>query len=229
MHHHETHRVHRAGWLRASVMGANDGIVSTASLLIGIAAAGSPQHEILLAGVAAMVAGAMSMAAGEYVSVSSQSDIETADLAAEKIALEEHPEAEQHELMEIYIARGLSRLLAAEVASQLMAFDALGAHARDEIGIVDNTKAQPILAAASSAITFVVGAALPLLVAWFVPLAHLSVAIAVSSLSFLAVLGATAAHTGGASMLKGAVRVCFWGALAMVLTAGVGSLFNVSV
>ena len=228
MQHHETHRVHRAGWLRAAVMGANDGIVSTASLLIGVAAAGSERPEILLAGVAAMVAGAMSMAAGEYVSVSSQADIEAADLATEKVALQENPVQEQLELMEIYVSRGLTRSLAAEVASQLMSHDALGAHARDEIGILDDQKAKPVQAALSSAVTFVVGAVLPILVAWLVPLVDLNIAIALSSLSFLAVLGATAAHTGGAPRIKGAIRVCFWGALAMVMTFAVGSLFNVT-
>jgi VIT1/CCC1 family predicted Fe2+/Mn2+ transporter len=228
MTHHEVHRAHRVGWLRAAVLGANDGIVSTASLIIGVAAASTTQENILLAGVAGLVAGAMSMAAGEYVSVSSQSDTENADLAIEKESLEMNFASEIVELAEIYESRGLDPDLAIQVAEQLMAHDALGAHARDEIGISEQTSAQPVQAAFSSAGTFTVGAALPLIVAWLIPGAHLIPAVAVSSLVFLAILGALAARTGGASIIIGAVRVTFWGALAMALTAGVGRLFGVA-
>lgn len=227
MSHHETHRSHRTGWLRAAVLGANDGIVSTASLIIGVAAASTSHENILLAGVAGLVAGAMSMAAGEYVSVSSQSDTENADLALEKKSLEDNFETEQDELAEIYQHRGLDPELAKQVAEQLMAHDALGAHSRDEIGISESNIAQPVLAAFSSAGTFTVGAALPLLVAWIIPLTHLLPAVAVSSLVFLSVLGGLAAQAGGASITMGAFRVTFWGALAMALTAGVGKLFGV--
>lgn len=227
MTHREKHKSHRSGWLRASVMGANDGIVSTASLIIGVAAANASQENILLAGVAGLVAGAMSMAAGEYVSVSSQSDIEAADLALEKAALERNPEAETDELAKIYQQRGLEPLLSRQVAEQLMAYDALGAHARDEIGISEIVTAQPIQAALYSASTFTIGAALPLAVAWFTPAHYLITAVSIFSLVFLAVLGALAARTGGASISVGASRVCFWGALAMCLTAVVGSIFGV--
>jgi VIT1/CCC1 family predicted Fe2+/Mn2+ transporter len=227
MSHHEVHRAHRVGWLRAAVLGANDGIVSTASLIIGVAAASTTQENILLAGVAGLVAGAMSMAAGEYVSVSSQSDTENADLAIEIKSLEEDFESEIIELAEIYEARGIESVLAKQVAEQLMAHDALGAHARDEIGISEKVSAQPVQAAFSSAGTFTVGATLPLLVAWAIPGAQLIPAVAVSSLVFLAILGALAARTGGASIIIGAVRVTFWGALAMAITAGVGRLFGV--
>jgi len=227
MSHHEVHRVHRVGWLRAAVLGANDGIVSTASLIIGVAAASATQESILLAGVAGLVAGAMSMAAGEYVSVSSQSDTENADLELEKQSLEEDFEAEKEELAIIYQERGLEPPLALQVAEQLMAHDALGAHARDEIGISVSNSAQPVQAAFSSAGTFVVGAALPLMVAWAVPGPNLIPLVAVSSLVFLALLGGLAARTGGALITVGAIRVTFWGALAMALTAGVGRLFGV--
>ena len=227
MSHHEVHRAHRVGWLRAAVLGANDGIVSTASLIIGVAAASTAHENILLAGVAGLVAGAMSMAAGEYVSVSSQSDTENADLALEKQSLEQDYEFEKDELAKIYEGRGLEPVLANQVAEQLMVHDALGAHARDEIGIVESGRAQPVQAAFSSAGTFTIGAALPLLTAWLVPVAQLIFVVAGFSLVFLAVLGVVAAQAGGASMIKGAVRVTFWGALAMGLTAVVGRIFGV--
>lgn len=229
MSHHEVHRSHRIGWLRAAVLGANDGIVSTASLIIGIAASSATQAGILLAGLAGLVAGAMSMAAGEYVSVSSQSDTEKADLALEEKSLENDFEFEKKELAHIYQDRGLDPVLAKQVAEQLMAHDALGAHARDEIGISDTVSAQPIQAAFSSAGTFTVGAALPLFVAWAIPGRFLITAVAVSSLAFLAALGGLAARTGGASLVTGALRVTFWGALAMGLTAAVGGIFGVAV
>jgi VIT1/CCC1 family predicted Fe2+/Mn2+ transporter len=227
MTHHEVHRAHRVGWLRAAVLGANDGIVSTASLIIGVAAASATQDSILIAGVAGLVAGAMSMAAGEYVSVSSQSDTEKADLELERQSLEQNFELERDELAEIYEGRGLDPALAIQVANQLMAHDALGAHARDEIGISETVNAQPIQAAFSSAGTFVVGAALPLMVAWAMPGPQLILAVAASSLVFLALLGGLAARTGGAPIIVGAIRVTFWGALAMALTAAVGRLFGV--
>lgn len=228
MSHHEVHRSNRAGWLRAAVLGANDGIVSTASLIIGVAAASSSQASIFLAGAAGLVAGAMSMAAGEYVSVSSQSDTEKADIELEKESLDKDYNYEIDELAQIYEDRGLDANLAKEVAEKLMAHDALGAHVRDEIGISDTSSAQPVQAAFSSAGTFTVGAALPLFVAWLVPQSQLIWAVGLSSLLFLAVLGALAAQAGGASLYKGAIRVTFWGAIAMVLTAGVGRLFGVS-
>ncbi|EPL4087931.1 VIT1/CCC1 transporter family protein [Proteus mirabilis] len=221
------HRSHRVGWLRAAVLGANDGIVSTASLIIGVAAASSSQESILLAGIAGLVAGAMSMAAGEYVSVSSQSDTESADLALEKKSLANNFEFEKDELAKIYENRGLEPVLAEKVAEQLMAHDALGAHARDEIGISETVSAQPVQAAFYSAGTFTVGAALPLLVAWVIPGNLLITAVSVLSLVFLAVLGGLAARAGGASIAVGAFRVTFWGALAMGLTAVVGSVFGV--
>lgn len=227
MSHHEVHRAHRVGWLRAAVLGANDGIVSTASLIIGVAAASATQESILLAGVAGLVAGAMSMAAGEYVSVSSQSDTEAADLALERQSLEENFEFETVELAEIYEGRGLEPALATQVAQQLMAHDALAAHARDEIGISESASAQPIQAAISSAGTFVIGATLPLLVALALPGSRLITAVAISSLFFLALLGSLAARAGGAPILVGAIRVTFWGALAMALTAAVGRSFGV--
>jgi VIT1/CCC1 family predicted Fe2+/Mn2+ transporter len=208
-------------------LGANDGIVSTASLIIGVAAAGTTQGNILIAGVAGLAAGAMSMAAGEYVSVSSQSDTEKADLALEKKSLEENEEFEKEELATIYEGRGVEPALARQVAEQLMAHDALGAHARDEIGISESAAARPAQAAFSSAVTFAIGAALPLLTAWLIPGARLIAAVAVSSLIFLALLGGIAARAGGAKISVGAIRVTFWGALAMALTAGVGSLFGV--
>ncbi|CCU72340.1 MULTISPECIES: VIT1/CCC1 transporter family protein [Gammaproteobacteria] len=228
MSNKELHRSDRVGWLRAAVLGANDGIVSTASLIIGFAVASATQENILLAGIAGLVAGAMSMAAGEYVSVSSQSDTENADLALEKKSLEQDFTFELNELSKIYEGRGLEPDLAAEVAKQLMAHDALGAHARDEIGISENVNAQPIQAAFYSAGTFTVGAALPLLVAWFIPGNLLIYTVAILSLVFLALLGGLAARAGGASITVGASRVAFWGALAMALTAGVGRLFGVA-
>ncbi|MDH3550553.1 MAG: VIT family protein, partial [Gammaproteobacteria bacterium] len=217
MSHHEVHRAHRVGWLRAAVLGANDGIVSTASLIIGVAAAGAAHADILLAGIAGLVAGAMSMAAGEYVSVSSQSDTEKADLELEKKSLNTDFEFEKLELAEIYQDRGLTPELALQVAEQLMDHDALGAHARDEIGISEMSNARPIQAAFSSAGTFVVGAALPLLVAWLTPGPQLILLVALASLFFLALLGGLAARTGGAPVWVGSVRVTFWGALAMAL------------
>jgi vacuolar iron transporter family protein len=227
MSHHEIHRSHRIGWLRAAVLGANDGIVSTASLIIGVAAASATKESIILAGVAGLVAGAMSMAAGEYVSVSSQLDTENADIALEKRSLDENFELEKHELTEIYEGRGLEPALARQVAEKLMAHDALGAHLRDEIGILDSTNAQPIQAAFSSAGMFTIGAVLPLLVAWVVPGPQLIIAVAGFSLLFLASLGGLAARVGGAAVSFGAMRVTFWGALAMALTAGVGRMFGV--
>lgn len=227
MSHTEIHRSHRVGWLRAAVLGANDGIVSTASLIIGVAAASTTHEGVLLAGVAGLVAGAMSMAAGEYVSVSSQSDTENADLALEKKSIEEDVEFEKNELAKIYEGRGVESLLAQQVAEQLMAHDALGAHARDEIGISENGSARPVQAAFSSAGTFTVGAALPLVVAWIVPVNVLILLVALFSLFFLALLGGIAARAGGASITIGSIRVTFWGALAMALTAGVGKLFGV--
>ncbi|MDR2837291.1 MAG: VIT family protein [Azonexus sp.] len=229
MNHLEHHRLHRSNWLRAAVLGANDGIVSTASLLIGVAAAGSGKEAIILAGVAALVAGAMSMAAGEYVSVSSQADIEAADIAMERAALRDHPQEEFAELRDIYISRGLSRDLATEVTRQLMAHNALEAHTRDEIGITASGKARPLQAALASAIAFIAGAVLPLLTALLLPLAAMQWGLAVTSLVFLALLGAVAAKSGGASMLKGALRICFWSALAMICSALVGRLFEVAV
>ncbi len=227
MIHSEIHRSHRVGWLRAAVLGANDGIVSTASLIIGVAAANTAHEGILLAGVAGLAAGAMSMAAGEYVSVSSQSDTENADLAIEKKSLEQNFESETAELAKIYEGRGLKPILAKQVAEQLMAHDALGAHARDDIGISERVSPQPIQAAFSSAGAFTLGAALPLVVAWFVSGTLLIPVVAALSLLFLAVLGGAAARIGGASITMGASRVAFWGALAMVLTAVVGGLFDV--
>lgn len=227
MSRHEIHRSHRVGWLRAAVLGANDGIVSTASLIIGVAAANATQDNILLAGLAGLVAGAMSMAAGEYVSVSSQSDTENADLELERKSLAEDREFEQNELSNIYEERGLTSELANQVAEQLMAHDALGAHARDEIGITESARARPVQAALSSAGTFTIGAALPLLTAWTVPLSNLITAVALSSLIFLAVLGGIAAKAGGAPIIRASTRVMFWGALAMALTAAVGRIFGV--
>ncbi|MFT5776003.1 VIT family protein [Hyphomonas sp.] len=222
--HTERHQLSRIGWMRAAVLGANDGIVSTASLIIGVAAAEAAQGEILVAGVAALVAGAMSMAAGEYVSVSSQSDAEQVELAKERQELIDMPEAEQAELAGIYEERGLNPATAHEVASQLTADDALRAHARDELGITDLTAAKPIQAAISSAISFSVGASLPLALVWLVPLHALVPAEAVASLIFLALLGAVGARAGGASIWKPTLRVTFWGALAMAITAGIGHM-----
>lgn len=227
MIHNHNHKSHRIGWLRAAVLGANDGIVSTASLIIGVAAAQAATGDILLAGMAGLVAGAMSMAAGEYVSVSSQADTENADLELEKQHLEDHPEFELEELSAIYRGRGLDPVLAREVAGQLMKHDALGAHARDEIGITKDGRAQPLQAAIYSAITFSLGAALPLVTAYLAPYENLIPLVALCSLIFLAVLGVLAAQAGGASKFKGALRVTFWGTLAMAVTAGVGTAFNV--
>ncbi len=220
------HRSHRVGWLRAAVLGANDGIVSTASLLVGVAAASVEQSDILLAGVAGLVAGAMSMAAGEYVSVSSQLDTEKADIELEKRHLEEHAEYELKELTEIYIERGLDESLAANVAIQLMEHDALGAHLRDELGIHERNNARPVVAAYTSAISFVIGASLPLLAAIFSSRSQLIAWVAVSSIIFLGVLGGLAAKAGGANIIKGGARVVFWGASAMLMTAFVGRLFS---
>lgn len=227
MSHHEAHKSHRIGWLRAAVLGANDGIVSTASLIIGVAAASTTHESIVLAGIAGLVAGAMSMAAGEYVSVSSQTDTEKADLALEKESLERDFELEKIELAKIYEARGVDSVVALQVADQLMAHDALGAHARDEIGISETGNAKPVQAALSSAGTFTVGAALPLLLTLLTPINLLIPVVALSSLVFLALLGGIAARAGGAPVSVGAIRVTFWGALAMALTAGVGSIFGV--
>lgn len=225
-HHHERHRTRRIGWLRAAVLGANDGIVSTASLLIGVAAAGAGRPAVLVAGIAGLVAGAMSMAAGEYVSVSSQSDTEQADLERERRELATDNEHEHRELAAIYVTRGVEPALARTVAEQLMAKDALAAHARDELGILEQVAARPVQAAVTSAATFAVGAALPLAVASLAPLAWLVPAVALTSLVFLATLGGLAARTGGARIGTGALRVTFWGALAMLATAGVGALFG---
>lgn len=228
MRHNEKHRTHRIGWLRAAVLGANDGIVSTASLILGVAEAGVGSKGILIAGVAGLVAGAMSMAAGEYVSVSSQSDTEHADLERERKELAADPGYEHDELSAIYVARGLEARLADEVASQLMKHDALGAHARDELGISEKLAARPVQAALASAGTFAVGAALPLLVVLLVPISALMWSVSSSSLFFLALLGSLAARAGGAPVIASALRVTFWGALAMALTAGVGYLFGVA-
>lgn len=222
--HHELHRLHRVGWLRAAVLGANDGIVSTASLIIGVAAAASTRESILVAGVAGLVAGAMSMAAGEYVSVSSQADAEAADLARERAELADDAVGEHAELAGIYRARGLDVSTADAVATQLMAKDALAAHARDELGISDFSSARPVQAALASAAAFSVGAALPLALAVFVPVSQLVITIAVASLVFLALLGAVGARAGGASVGKPMLRVTFWGAMAMLLTAVIGHM-----
>lgn len=227
--HLEGHRTERIGWLRAAVLGANDGIVSTASLIVGVAAAGTARGEVLIAGLAALVAGAMSMAAGEYVSVSSQSDTENADLARERGELAADPEAERRELIGIYRERGLTDALATQVADQLMARDALKAHARDELGISEHLAARPLQAAMTSAATFAVGAVLPLAFAAVVPMAALVPTVAGTSLVFLAALGALAAYVGGARVMVGAARVAFWGAAAMALTALVGRLFGTAV
>ncbi|HET7704670.1 MAG TPA: VIT family protein [Thermoanaerobaculia bacterium] len=229
MRHRERHRSDRIGWLRAAVLGANDGIVSTASLVVGIAAAAAERSEILLAGVAGLVAGALSMAAGEYVSVSSQSDTEKADLALEKRELATEPVAEENELAGIYVGRGLDPELARAVAKQLTAHDALGAHARDELGISELTTARPMQAALASAGTFAVGAALPLVAALVSPTHKIGLIVSAASLVCLALLGALAGRAGGASPLIGSVRVTFWGAVAMGATAAVGMLFGTTV
>jgi len=224
--HWERHRTERTGWLRAAVLGANDGIVSTASLVLGVAAAHATHSQILVAGVAGLVAGAMSMAAGEYVSVHSQADTEQADLERERKELETNDQDERKELAAIYVGRGLDPALAKQVADQLMAHDALGAHARDELGITSTLSARPIQAALASASSFAVGAAMPLLVTAMAPETGLILLVSGTSLGFLALLGAVAARAGGAGMAVGAMRVTFWGALAMGLTAGVGALFG---
>ncbi len=224
--HAEGHRIKRIGWLRAAVLGANDGIVSTASLMIGVAAASSSQSSILLAGIAGLVAGAMSMAAGEYVSVHSQADTENADLLRERAELRQDPVAEQRELAAIYVGRGLKPRLAQQVAEQLTAHDALGAHARDELGISKALSARPVQAAFASAASFTVGASLPLVVAALAPAQGIIPLVSATSLAFLALLGAVAARAGGAGVWAGAWRVTFWGALAMAITAGVGAAFG---
>ncbi|PJA75146.1 hypothetical protein CO151_07460 [bacterium CG_4_9_14_3_um_filter_65_15] len=224
--HHERHYAERIGWLRAAVLGANDGIVSTASLVVGVAAAQAPRGDVLIAGIAGLVAGAMSMAAGEYVSVSSQADTEKADLARERHELEHDTEHERQELAEIYVHRGLQPALAQEVADQLMTHDALGAHARDELGMSEMHSARPLQASLASASTFAVGAALPLALALFGPANLLAPLVAGGSLLFLALLGGMAARAGGAPIGVGIGRVTFWGAVAMAATAGVGMLFG---
>jgi VIT1/CCC1 family predicted Fe2+/Mn2+ transporter len=225
-HHLERHRTERIGWLRAAVLGANDGIVSTASLVLGVAAAHATHNSILVAGVAGLVAGAMSMAAGEYVSVHSQADTEKADIEREREELKADDAGERRELAAIYVDRGLEPALARQVADQLMAHDGLGAHVRDELGISSALSARPIQAALASAGSFAVGAILPLLVTLLAPEARLIPCVSGTSLVFLALLGGVAARAGGAPLMKGTIRVTFWGALAMALTAGVGSLFG---
>lgn len=226
--HSEVHMVHRIGWLRAAVLGANDGLVSTSSLVVGVAAAGSGQTEVLIAALAGLVAGAMSMAAGEYVSVSSQTDAEKADVARETRELAETPEAELEELTQIYVGRGLDRELAEKVAVQLTERDALGTHARDELGISETVTAHPVQAAIVSALTFAVGAVIPLIVALLAPPTQITLVVAVSTIVGLAVLGALGASAGGAGIVRGALRVTLWGALAMAATAAVGMLFGVT-
>jgi VIT1/CCC1 family predicted Fe2+/Mn2+ transporter len=226
MKHSESHRTHRIGWLRAAVLGANDGIVSTASLIVGVAAADSSRSNVLVAGMAGLVAGAMSMAAGEFVSVSSQSDTERADLDRERGELAVDGESEHAELAAIYVGRGLDRELANQVARQLMAKDALGAHARDELGISDTLSARPVQAAFASAGSFTIGAVLPLLLVLFVPRSALVWTVSGGSLLFLALLGSLAARAGGSPVWSSVARLTFWGALAMALTAGVGALFG---
>jgi VIT1/CCC1 family predicted Fe2+/Mn2+ transporter len=227
--HAENHLVSRIGWLRAAVLGANDGIVSTASLIVGVASASTASSDILVAAIAGMVAGAMSMAAGEYVSVSSQADTEEADLARERKELETLPEAELEELTQIYVNRGLTADLAKQVAVQLTAGNALDAHARDELGIVEHMAARPIQAALTSALTFAIGAALPLAMVVVSPTDMLVYAVSIASLIFLALLGAIGAKAGGANLLKATVRVTFWGAAAMALTAGIGAIVGTAV
>ncbi|MBR7619913.1 VIT family protein [Phenylobacterium sp. 20VBR1] len=226
--HREMHLIERVGWLRAAVLGANDGIVSTASLIVGVAAAAQGRSEILVAGVAGLVAGAMSMAAGEYVSVSSQADTERADMTREQGELATQPDLELAELAAIYAGRGVEPGLAKEVARQLMAKDALGAHARDELGISEMTTARPVQAAFTSALTFSAGAALPLVMAIVTPLPVLVPAVSGASIAFLALLGGVGARAGGAPIWKAVARVTFWGAMAMALTAGVGAIFGVA-
>jgi VIT1/CCC1 family predicted Fe2+/Mn2+ transporter len=229
MRHTERHRTQHIGWLRAAVLGANDGIVSTASLIVGVAAASSSQNGILMTGVAGLVAGAMSMAAGEYISVHSQADTERADLERERKELDADPVSEHRELAAIYMARGVERKLAQQVAEQLMAHDDLGAHARDELGISNVVSARPVQAALASAGSFALGALLPLVVTALAPQSGLISYVGATSLAFLALLGAVAARVGGANVLIGALRVTFWGALAMVITAGVGKIFGAAI
>ena len=224
--HPESHLVSRIGWLRAAVLGANDGIISTASLIVGVAAAAAKQNDVLIAAVAGLAAGAMSMAAGEYVSVSSQSDTEQADLARERKELSEHAEFELDELASIYVKRGVDPALARQVAQQLMAKDALTAHARDELGISEISTARPVLAAVTSAAMFSAGAAMPMLMVVVSPAGMLVPIVSAASLGFLALLGAIGAMTGGANVLRATARVTFWGAFAMALTAGIGRLFG---
>lgn len=224
--HTENHLVSRIGWLRAAVLGANDGIISTASLIVGVASAHAAQSEVLLTGVAGLVAGAMSMAAGEYVSVSSQSDTEKADLARESLELATDPVFEREELAQVYIQRGVAPALAREVATQLMTKDALGAHARDELGISEISTARPVQAALASAATFTVGAAAPLLLVLVAPTSYLVPVVSAGALLFLCLLGAIGAKAGGAGLLRPTLRVAFWGALAMGLTAGIGAVFG---
>jgi len=224
--HAEYHRVDRVGWLRAAVLGANDGIISTASLIVGVAAVSTKPSEILLTAIAGLVAGSMAMAAGEYVSVSSQADTEHADLARERAELGTDVAREREELAEIYVKRGIARDLATQVADQLMAKDALGTHARDELGISEISTARPVQAALTSAVTFAVGAAMPVLMVAISPANRLVPFVVIASLAFLAALGTIGAKTGGADIIKGAVRVTFWGALAMAATAGIGKLFG---
>ncbi|MDQ6646275.1 MAG: VIT family protein [Pseudomonadota bacterium] len=227
-HHKEAHLTARMGWLRAAVLGANDGIVSTASLVLGVAAAHASTQAILVAGSAGLVAGAMSMAAGEYVSVHSQADSEHAELEKERLELETDVDGEHKELAAIYVGRGLDRALAAQVATQLMAHDALDAHARDELGITEMLRAKPLQAAGASALSFAIGAALPLVVVMLSPASLLPWSVFLTSLVFLAVLGGLAARTGGARIGTGVIRITFWGALAMAITTGVGMLFGVA-
>jgi len=227
--HREKHRTQHIGWLRAAVLGANDGIVSIASLIVGVAAAQAASSDILIAGVAGLVAGAMSMAAGEYISVSSQSDTEKADIERERRELEEDVELEKEELASIYVSRGLDTALASQVADQLMAHDALGAHARDELGISEILTARPVQAAFSSAGTFAIGAAMPLISVLIFPNSILIPAVSITSLLCLALLGIFSAKVGGSPILKATLRVTFWGALAMIITAGIGALFGIAV
>jgi vacuolar iron transporter family protein len=224
--HLENHNAHRVGWLRAAVLGANDGLVSTASLILGVAAAHAATSNILIAGTAGLVAGAMSMAAGEYVSVSSQSDTEAADLLRERKELDEQPEFELRELARSFVVRGASATTALQIAKELTAADAVGAHAREELGITEMTTARPLQAALTSALTFAIGAALPLAMVILAPSESLIVIVAIATLVFLAVLGALGAYAGGANVLKGTLRVTFWGAVAMAITAGVGTYFG---
>lgn len=225
----ENHRNERTSWLRAAVLGANDGLLSTASLIIGVAASHAPRGQILTAGLAALVAGALSMAAGEYVSVSSQADTENTDLAKEKAELKDSPESELLELAQIYEARGLDKSLALDVAKQLMAFDALGSHARDELGLHDTNVAKPIQAAIFSAISFTIGGILPLLISLSLPSSYLIYGVASSTILFLAVLGMTAAKAGDAPLIKAAARVVFWGTIAMLVTAVVGRISGTNI